>query len=287
MILADLLTDLEKRGIRLWPDGGQLGIRAPKGALIPVLRDQILQHKTEILSLMSQCGDADLSPPLPQIVPDPDQRYLPFPLTDIQQVYWVGRTAANELGNVSIHMYWELERAGLDLQRLEIAWRRVIDRHDMLRAVVSPDGQMQILEHVPPYPIAVLDLRGKEPEVVASQLDAVRERLSHQVLPVDQWPAFEVQACLLDGNRVRVHISVDLVHIDASSLVVMFRDWIQLYRNSEVSLPPWNSPSGIMSWPKGGSEIPTRTSDLWIIGGSGWPLCLQPRSYRSPGIPPR
>jgi epothilone synthetase B len=238
MILADLLTDLEKRGIRLWPDNGQLGIRAPKGALTPALRDQILQRKSEILNLLSQCDDADSSAPLPQIVPDPDQRYLPFPLTDIQQAYWVGRTSAYELGNVSIHMYWELERAGLDLPRLETAWRRVIDRHDMLRAVVSADGQMQILEHVPPYPIAVLDLRGKEPEVIASQLDAVRQRLSHQVLPVDEWPSFEVQACLLDGNRVRVHISVDLVHIDASSLIVMFRDWIQLYRNPEISLPP-------------------------------------------------
>jgi epothilone synthetase B len=238
MILADLLTDLEQRGIRLWPDGGELGVRSPKGALTPELRQQILQHKTEILNLLSQCDDAGLTAPVLQIVPAPDQRHEPFPLTEIQQAYWVGRTSTYELGNVSIHMYWELERVGLDLERLQLAWQRVVDRHDMLRAIVLPDGQMQILEHVPPYQIAVSDLRGKGPEIIASHLESLRLRLSHQVLAIDQWPGFEVHASLLDGNRVRVHISIDLVHIDASSLVVMFRDWIQLYRTPEVPLAP-------------------------------------------------
>ncbi|MEO0688243.1 MAG: phosphopantetheine-binding protein, partial [Cyanobacteria bacterium J06649_11] len=39
---------------------------------------------------------------LPKLVPDLNQRYEPFPLTDIQQAYWIGRNQAFELGNVSI-----------------------------------------------------------------------------------------------------------------------------------------------------------------------------------------
>ncbi len=35
---------------------------------------------------------------LPAIVAAPEERYLPFPLTDIQQVYWAGRLEGVELG---------------------------------------------------------------------------------------------------------------------------------------------------------------------------------------------
>ena len=238
MILANLLADLEQKGIRLSADGGQLNIRAPKGALTPDLRDQLAEHKGEILNLLNRVEQADESAPMLEAVPDPSQRYLPFPLTDIQQAYWVGRTSAFDLGNVSIHMYWELERSGLDMDRLEEAWNRCVDRHDMLRAVVLPDGQMQILERVPRYRIPAVDLRGKEASEIASELEAIRSRLSHQVLAVDRWPAFEMQASRLDGDRIRMHVSIDLVHIDASSLIVLFRDWERLYREPEVQLAP-------------------------------------------------
>ena len=45
----------------------------------------------------------------------------------------------------------------LDLERLTWAWRAVIDRHPMLRAVVEPDGTQRILAEVPPFTIAFAD----------------------------------------------------------------------------------------------------------------------------------
>ena len=58
----------------------------------------------------------------------------------------------------------ELECVDVDLERLNLAWQRLIDRHDMLRAIVLPEGQQQVLERVPPYQIEVLDLRGHDPQ---------------------------------------------------------------------------------------------------------------------------
>ncbi len=40
---------------------------------------------------------------------DGEERDLPFPLTDIQQAYWVGRLGALDLGNVATHRYFEIE----------------------------------------------------------------------------------------------------------------------------------------------------------------------------------
>ena len=92
---------------------------------------------------------------LPAIVPEPQNRWEPFPLNEMQQAYWIGRNSFFEMGNVAIHGYVEIEGDDIDLERFSLAWQRVVERHDMLRAIVHPDGQQQILETVPAYAIPV------------------------------------------------------------------------------------------------------------------------------------
>ncbi len=178
-------------------------------------------------------------PSLPVLVHAPEERFEPFPLTDVQQAYWVGRRGIFELGNVSTHGYSEWPMVDLDLDRITRALRRLIGRHEMLRAVILPDGQNQrILPEVPPYEVAVLDLRGlPEPEVRA-KLAAVREELSHQVLPEDRWPLFDIRATLLDEGRAVVHVSFDTLIGDLWSLLRMIDELRQLYLDPEREMPP-------------------------------------------------
>ncbi len=175
---------------------------------------------------------------LPTIVATPEERYLPFPLTDIQQAYWAGRRAGVELGGVTTHRYFEIDCDGLDQERLSLAWQRVVGRHDMLRAIVSSDGRQRILKTVPPYRIKTLDLRREDADTVRSGLNAVRESMSHQVLPSDQWPLFEIRACLLDDRRFRLHLSFDALVVDARSRNLLFAEWSQFYQNPAIRLPP-------------------------------------------------
>jgi amino acid adenylation domain-containing protein len=175
---------------------------------------------------------------LPVIVPKPDERYIPFPLTDVQQAYWLGRTPNFALGNVASHYYQELVCAGLDLARFNRAWQRLIERHDMLRAIVLPDGQQQILTEVPPYEIEILDLRGQDSDTKAKQLTALRRRMSHQVLPSDRWPLFEVRASLLDDELVRLHMSTDALILDAWSGSIIARELVRLYQTPDANLEP-------------------------------------------------
>jgi amino acid adenylation domain-containing protein/non-ribosomal peptide synthase protein (TIGR01720 family) len=178
--------------------------------------------------------------PLPIVVPTPEQRHLPFPLTDIQQAYWVGQSRAFELGNVRAHVYVEFESVGLDLERCNLALQRLIERHEMLRIVVLPDGQQQILEQVPTYEIEVLDQRGKDPQVVASQLESVRQRMSHQGPANDRWPLFEVLAHCLEDQRVRLHISISLLVMDGRAALILTQEFLQLYQNLDACLAPMN-----------------------------------------------
>lgn len=227
----DLLGELHLRGIKLRLTDGRLDVVAPAGALTPQLRDELRMRRDELVAML---GDVGTSPEPGDIVPRPADRHEPFPLTDIQHAYWVGRGSAVELGGVSTHIYFELEREGLDQDRLENSLRAVIARHDMLRAVIGHDGMQRILPEVPPYRIAVADLRGLDPEKQQQEILSTRNEMDHQVLPADRWPLFDIRATRLDDDLLRLHISLDTLILDGYSMYLLFQDWRRFYEN-----PAW------------------------------------------------
>ncbi len=175
---------------------------------------------------------------LPVIEPSPEERHEPFPLTDIQHAYWMGRTEFFQLGNAGTHAYLEFESDNLDLERCNLAIRRLVDRHDMMRAVVLPDGRQRILERVPPYRIEVLDLSQESPESAQAQLATLREQLFDRVLKADQWPLFDIRASLLRGGHVRLHITVDYLIADALSFETLAREWVRFYEDTDTAIAP-------------------------------------------------
>ncbi|NEO73075.1 non-ribosomal peptide synthetase, partial [Moorena sp. SIO3H5] len=175
--------------------------------------------------------------PLKMIVPVLNQRYQPFPLTDIQQAYWLGRNSAFDLGNIATHVYLEIDCESLDIDQLSQAWQRVINHHDMLRMVILPNGEQQVLEQVPLYHIEVLDLRGQSEQTISTQLEAIRHQMSHEILPAGEWPLFRVRVTHLADQRYRLHSSFDAIVADAWSMSMFWQQWLQLYQNLESSLP--------------------------------------------------
>ncbi|HXU31202.1 MAG TPA: amino acid adenylation domain-containing protein [Thermoanaerobaculia bacterium] len=172
------------------------------------------------------------------LVSDPEHRYEPFPLTDVQQAYWIGREGAFELGGVATHMYMEIDAGAVDLERMNLAWRRLIDRHDMLRAVIDDTGLQRVLESVPPFTIRTFDLSGRTAQAQAAGVAEVRAAMSHQMLPADRWPLFDVRATVRDGGRVRFHISYDFLIGDAWSWQLMTRDLVRFYVDPDLAVSP-------------------------------------------------
>lgn len=228
MTTAELLVALESRGIELTADGEALRYRAPKDALTESLRRALAEHKAELLALLR-----DREAPF---APAPDQRYEPFPLTDVQQAFWIGRRAPLDLANVPALTYVELDLPGLDAGRLQAAFRLLIARHDMLRTVVLPDGRQQVLPEVPPFEVEVVDLRGvADPD---ARLAGVRERYSLHPFTQEQWPLVAACLVLLDGGRTRLHLAADLLVLDAWSLQILGRELLQLHADPALRLPP-------------------------------------------------
>ena len=147
--IVQFLLELQKLNIRITIDGNKIRGSAPDGVLTKELVSKIQENKAAIIDFLKKTSDT--SNELQPIVHDEEHQYEPFPLTDVQQAYWVGRSNEFELGNVATHMYMEFEEKDLNIENLEAAWNGLIDRHEMLRAIVRPDGMQIVLPEVPHY----------------------------------------------------------------------------------------------------------------------------------------
>lgn len=171
------------------------------------------------------------------IAPDPARRLEPFALTDIQRAFWIGRSPQLPLGGVGSHFYVELEGEGLDVGRLERAWNSLVERHDMLRCVVTAQGQQCALETVPPYEIRRHALSAAEAE---AGLEALRQSLSHACYDPTTWPLFEIRLAEYPAGgatRQRLLVSLDSMMLDGRSIMILFTEWDRLYRESDAALP--------------------------------------------------
>lgn len=199
------------------------------------------EERTQLASRLSAAkrqAASNKAPGLVAVHPDVPNRFQPFPLTDLQQAYLFGRSEGMELGNISCHGYAEVDVENWDRERFEAALQRIIERHEMLRCIILPEGRQQILPSTPPYQIEVNDLRALDGVAAAARLDSIRAELSHKVHPSDQWPLFEFRASLLDAQRSRLHISTDLLIGDGRSFEILFQELMQLYHHPEATLPP-------------------------------------------------
>ncbi|GGQ20486.1 MULTISPECIES: non-ribosomal peptide synthetase [Streptomyces] len=163
-----------------------------------------------------------------------------FPMTETQQALMIGRGEAVEMGGIGCYGYFEWERADLDPERFADAWRKVVARHDMLRAIGGTDGTQWVPSDPLPFDIPVVDLTGLSPDAAREHLAALREEMSHVVFPVGSWPLFDLRIIRLGGpeNLGRVHLGIDLQVLDASSAFqVLFPELVDLYEDPDAELP--------------------------------------------------
>ncbi|MBV6695654.1 amino acid adenylation domain-containing protein [Kitasatospora aureofaciens] len=190
----------------------------------------LFDHPT-VAALEVALRNAEQAPDdVPVLVEDPLAAEEPFPLTELQQAYWVGGRDDMALGSVGTQGYVEFDTQ-VPTDQLVSAFRVLVRRHDMLRAVFDPDGRQRVLTDPGEFPVAVEDLR----EAPESALIARREERSHHRPDPSCWPLVRVWVSRL-ADRTRVHISVPALIADAHSVYLLARELAQLIDGRE--LPP-------------------------------------------------
>ncbi|CAF1385793.1 unnamed protein product, partial [Adineta steineri] len=165
------------------------------------------------------------------LVADELLRYEPFPVTNIQLAYLVGREGAINLGNVSTFSYSEYDFSStFDIDCLERALNYLIQRHEALRLIFPSHTEQKILKIVPYYTIPILNL--DDVKSTQKYLIERREQLSHQIRSADQWPLFDFQITRFisdDGYKIRLHFGFDLLILDLWSMNLVLNELNQLY----------------------------------------------------------
>lgn len=228
--IAELVAEFESLGVYLWHDDGQLKFKARPGAMTDRHKQRLQQHKTRLLEFLTD-------PVMAAISADPAQRHAPFPLTDLQLAYLVGRNQVIEFGGVGCHSYIELDLPPLEPERLQQAWQRLVQRHDMLRAVISPRGFQQISAGVTLPPLYQHDLRTADDAAQAEQLHSLRQQLAHRHYQPDQWPQYELHLTSLPSAAV-LHFSIDLLIADFASIQILLAELGELYHYPQRELRP-------------------------------------------------
>ncbi|GGJ87049.1 non-ribosomal peptide synthetase [Pseudomonas matsuisoli] len=158
----------------------------------------------------------------------------PFPLTEVQHAYWIGRQDGQSLGGVGCHAYLELDGQGVEVQRLTRAWQLLREHHGMLRARFTDDGEQLIEAETRPQAISLHDLRGMAAADARCALDKVRDRLSHRRLEVERGTVMTLELSLLDEGRTRLHLNLDLLVADVQSLNIILRDLATVYEEGDT-----------------------------------------------------
>ncbi|TDT42715.1 pyochelin synthetase [Streptomyces sp. BK208] len=216
------VDELTALGVTLYEEDGRLRYRAPRGVLTEERLRELRDRKDAVLAHLRAREFG------PGLVVDPAARHEPFPLTDVQSAYLLGRSAAFAYGGVACHGYLELALPDGDEQRLEDAWNALVRRHDMLRAVVSADGHQRVLPQVPHYAVRRADTRHIDEDGARRIVEETRAEMSHQVRPTDQWPLFELRTTRT-ARGLLLHVAVDLLICDYGSIRMLLGELHELW----------------------------------------------------------
>ena len=138
----------------------------------------------------------------------------PFPLSDVQYAYWIGRKGDQSLGGVGCHAYMEFDGFSVCPKRLNQAWQALAATHPMLQAVFLGDGTQQLRGAGTADPVVVRNLRSLPEKAVEEVLARIREQLSHRLLPVEEGTCAGLSLSLLPEGKTRIHFDLDLLVAD-------------------------------------------------------------------------
>lgn len=169
-------------------------------------------------------------------VPDAGAGHADFPLTDMQRLLVVSASDGMEYA-LHPHLYFEVERPGLDIDRFVSAIARVIERHRRNIVAVTPELRLRQVDEAASPRVPVWDLRGLSELATTQGLMQVRHRMSNQPLPMDRWPWLDFQLTRYGDGDVRLHVNFSNLFLDQSSGLRLLSEIEHYYATPELELP--------------------------------------------------
>ncbi len=223
-----LINETKDLGIKLWEEDSKLKFKAPKGVMTDTILAKIKENKAAIIDFLKSANQEIT------VVADQENRLQPFPLSDVQSAYLLGRNEAFEYGGVDCHLYLEFDYNELDPERATHVWNLLIARHEMLKAVVNKEGYQQILSNVSVYNVGFKDTTNAVNPM--QELAATRSEMSNGNYDTEKWPLFDIRVTKTPQKSV-LHFSMLFLIADFASMWMLLSEFETLYYDKAVTLP--------------------------------------------------
>ena len=226
MNIEQLVVDLSKQGVKLWVEGEQLRVNAPKGVLTLETRDLIAKNKAELIFLLHE-KNADTDTDLSLIKAERPQN---LPLSFAQERLWL----LNQLepDNPSYNEQAALKLHGkLNVVALEQSLNKIIDRHEALRTNFRTINEqpVQVITDSLNLNVPIVDLSElpeSEREIACQQLATTEANR-----PFDLTSSPLIRASVVKLTEVEHALVLTIHHIvvDGWSIGVLMRELATIY----------------------------------------------------------
>ena len=166
-------------------------------------------------------------------IEDTDHLYDEFPLNDIQRSYYYGRNSL-KLGGVPTAMYLEFDADDLDMEMFERTVNRLVERHEMLRCVISGENAQRIIDSPPYIKVQAEDYSQTDS---ADEINIISDNICAEIfddmIDLSVFPAFRIRVLKFAENKYRIFAVFDSTFTDGASLSILIDDFYKIYNNIE------------------------------------------------------
>lgn len=213
--LLNIVGELRKDGIRL--------------KIADIFQHPTISKLVEVVQALEEDSRC-----LFQVVPQPEDQYLPFQMIGIQRGYWLGMYVSDAYGGINNHFFREYEVQGdFSPERMENAINKLISRHPMLKAIVTDSGEVLQLREVPHWKLPLHKVGQGEPFDPAE----IRCRLLAGPDP-HKWPLWQLSVYQLAPYRWHIFLDTSIMMLDGVAGGILVSEFLQFYNHPELDMEP-------------------------------------------------
>ena len=215
MSTEQLLFELKKCNIEIWIEEDKLKFKAPKGVLTSALKEQMSEHKAELIDLIKN-----------------GQVYNKQLLSFNQQSIWFLHSLYPESPAYNVGLSFRV-LAEIDTVALQKAFDRVIMQNEVLRTTYhlnsgTPDP-VQIINSFSQIKIGFTDVSDKTEDEIQKAVSGTYNK----TFDLENGPVIRFNVFSISGTESVFLITVHHIACDAFSLKILLKSLLRFYKAPE------------------------------------------------------